>query len=91
MPASLLTSSQKGDLRVALLDELVAAHALAFDSGTLKRRVDRAKVLDFEFELALAEHELAQLVALGLAAVVPDPVTRAAHYQATPKGIVARA
>lgn len=90
MPASILTTSQRGDLRVALLDELVAAQSVAFDSATLKRRVDRAKVLDFEFELALAEHELAQLVALGLAQVVADPVTRAAHYQATPKGIVAR-
>ncbi len=87
---SLLTDSQKGDLRVAILDELVAAQAVAFAAETLVRRVNRARVIDFPFTLQEAEHELAQLVALGLAAAVPDPVTRAAHYQATPKGIVAR-
>lgn len=86
----LLTTSQTGDLRVALLDELVGAHAVAFNAETLARRVKRARVIDFEFTLQEAEHELAQLVTLGLAAVVPDIVTRQPHYQATPKGIVAR-
>lgn len=87
---SLLTDSQQGDLRVAILDELVTARALAFNAETIVRRVKRAQVIDFPFSLQEAEHELAQLVALGLANVVPDPVTRAPHYQATPKGIVAR-
>ena len=87
---SLLTDTQKGDLRVAVLDELVAAQSVAFNAETIVRRVKRAQVIDFPFTLQEAEHELAQLVKLGLAAVVPDAVTRAPHYQATPKGIVAR-
>jgi len=86
----ILTQSQLGDLRVATLEELVAAKSVAFNAETLMRRVIRAKVLDFEFTQAQLEHELAQLVSLGLASVVPDPVTRQPHYQATPKGIVAR-
>lgn len=87
----ILTSSQLGDLRVAVLDELVAAKAVAFNAETLMRRVIRAKVLDFEFTQAQLEHELGELVALDLAKAVPDAVTRQVHYQATPKGIVARA
>jgi hypothetical protein len=87
---SLLTDSQQGDLRVALLDELVGANQVAFNAETLVRRVKRARVIDYPFTLQEAEHELAQLVGLGLAAVVPDAVTRQPHYQATPKGIIAR-
>ena len=87
---SLLTTSQKGDLRVALIDELVTAKSVAFNAETLVRRVQRARVLDFEFTVAEAEHELDALVGLDLAKVVPDAVTRTAHYQATTKGIVAR-
>lgn len=86
----LLTQSQLGDLRTALLDELVGAQNVAFDAETLTRRVIRAKVIDFEFTVDQAEHELGELVSLGLAKVVADPVKRIAHYQATPKGIVVR-
>ncbi len=87
---ALLTEAHRGDLRVAILDELVAARAVAFGPETLVRRVKRGGMIDFEFSLQEAEHELTQLVILGLANPVADPVTRATHYQATPKGIVAR-
>lgn len=87
---NLLTTCQKADLRVALIDELVAAKSVAFDAETLARRVIRSRVLDHEFTVAQAEHELGELVSLELAKAIPDAVTRAIHYQATPKGIVAR-
>ena len=86
----ILTSSQLGDLRVAILDELVTAKAVAFNPETIMRRVLRAKVLDFEFSQAQLEHELDALISLELAKAVPDAVTRQTHYQATAKGIVAR-
>lgn len=87
---SLLTTSQKADLRVAIIDELVAAHTVAFPLETIIRRVNRAKVIDFEFSQAEAQHELEALVSLDLVKVIPDPVTRVHNYQPTTKGIVAR-
>ena len=87
---SLLTTSQKADLRVAILDELVAARSVAFPIETIMRRVQRAKVLDFEFSQAEADRELDALVSLDLVKVHPDPVTTARNYQPTTKGIVTR-
>jgi hypothetical protein len=87
---SLLTTSQKADLRVAIIDELVAAHTVAFPIETIMRRVQRANVLDFEFSQVETAHELDALVSLDLVKVIPDAVTRVINYQPTTKGIVAR-
>lgn len=89
MSSSILTTAQRGELRAALLDELVAAHTLAFPVEVLLRRLQRHRLVDFEATVAEATAEISALHARGLVAVVPDPITGATHYQVTPAGVVA--
>lgn len=86
---SLLTTAQRGELRYALLDELVAARTVAFSAEVLLRRVHRSCLLDFEATLAEATGEIEALHDGGLVKVIADPVTKAAHYQVTPAGVLA--
>lgn len=86
---SLLTTAQRGELRYALLDELVAARTVAFPAEVLLRRVHRSCLLDFEATLAEATGEIEALHGAGLVKVIRDPITQAAHYQVTAEGVLA--
>ncbi|WP_043588955.1 hypothetical protein [Geminisphaera colitermitum] len=86
---SLITTSQRNDLRTALLSELTAARTVALPAEALTRRVIRSKVLDFEPSAEDANKEIDALFRRGLITSIPDPVTGVLHYQATAAGVAA--
>jgi len=84
---SMLTKTQREDLRFALLAEIVNARSVAFPADVFLRRVNRRAVIDFEVTVAEAEDAIAALHAAGLVQMVPNRLSESPHYQATPAGV----
>lgn len=85
----MLSQPQREDLRFAVREQLVAAQTVALTADMLMRRVQRARVIDFEFSV-LDAHEAANfLVGLGYARESPTPLGATKYYQATAAGVLA--
>lgn len=84
-----LTQPQREELRYAVREQLVAAQTVALNAEMVHRRVDRARVLDFAFDVPLVDAALHLLVGLGHASVAPAPLGSTPYFQATAAGVLA--
>ena len=84
-----LSQSQREDLRHAVREQLVTAQTVALTADMVRRRVDRARLLNFDAPPSDVEAALALLVSLGQATEQPDPLGATKYYQATAAGVLA--
>ena len=84
-----LTQPQREELRYSVREALVIAKTVALDAEMVSRRVERSRMLDFEFATADVEDALAVIVGLGQATAVPATLGATVYYQATAAGVLA--
>ena len=85
----MLSQTQREDLRFAVREQLVAAQTVALTSDMLMRRVQRARVIDFEFTALDVFESVTFLVGLNYAKEQPAQLGATKYYQATAAGVLA--
>lgn len=85
----MLTQPQREELRYAVREQLVAAQTVALTADMVARRVTRARIVDFKFEVSDIEAALTLLVGLGQAKESPASLGATKYYQATAEGVLA--
>lgn len=85
-----LTQPQREDLRRAVREQLVAAQTVALTVAMVQRRVERTRLLDFDFTTRDVEAALSLLVGLAHAKEEADPLGATKYYQATAAGVLAQ-
>lgn len=85
----MLTQPQKEDLRYAVREQLVAAQTVALNADMVLRRVQRARILDFEFDARDVEEALLLLAGLDQAKATPASLGATKYFQATAAGVLA--
>lgn len=85
----MLTQPQKEDLRYAVREQLVTAQTVALNAEMVLRRVQRARILDFEFTVREIEEALTLLTGLDQVKATPASLGATKYYQATAAGVLA--
>lgn len=89
MSTTNLSQTEKEELRTAVREQLCVAARVAFPADTIHRRVERQRLLDFDFTPADVADALALLVSLDHATQLPHELGATPHYQATAQGVLA--
>ncbi len=83
------TQQDKEDLRFAVREQLVAVASVAFTADTIRRRVIKGRMLNYEPSLDEVAAALIFLASLGHATETAAPLGATRYYQATATGILA--
>jgi hypothetical protein len=86
----MLSQPQREEMRYAVREQLVAAQTVALTAEMMFRRVQRARIVDFKFEVGDIEAALGLLVGLGQAKETAASLGATKFYQATAAGVLAQ-
>lgn len=84
-----LAQPQREELRFAVRQQLVAASTVALTAAMLQSRVQRARLIDFDFTERDVTDAVTLLVGLGHAKEEPAELGATKYYQATAAGVLA--